>query len=93
MWRILCAVPGLEFDRRDALQRIERDWLESGHSAVQAVPSAVLPAEHNYLLNPGHPDFARIIMGEPEALDTDFRLMRNLSAGDGADAAGRSTPS
>lgn len=67
------------FDRRDALQRIGRDWLESGRSAVLAVPSAVVPAERNYLLNPAHPDFARIIMGEPEALDTDFRLMRPLS--------------
>ncbi|MDO8769868.1 MAG: RES family NAD+ phosphorylase [Burkholderiaceae bacterium] len=79
-------------DRRDALQRIGRDWLESGHSAVLAVPSAVLPAEHNYLLNPGHPDFARIIMGEPEALDTDYRLMRPLPADDGDGAAGRPTP-
>jgi RES domain-containing protein len=80
-------------DHRDALQRIRSDWLESGHGAVLAVPSAVLPAEHNYLLNPAHSDFARIIMGEPEALDTDLRLMRNLSAGDGADAATRPTPS
>ena len=78
-------------DRRDALQRIGRGWLAQGRSAVLAVPSAVVPAEHNYLLNPAHPDFARIIMGEPEALDTDFRLMRPLSAGDGTDAASRPT--
>jgi len=80
-------------DRRDALQRIGRDWLAQGRSALLAVPSAVLPAERNYLLNPRHPDFSLIIMGEPEARDTDLRLMRNLSAGDGADAAGRPTPS
>lgn len=79
-------------DRRDALQRMGRDWLEQGDSAVLAVPSAVLPAERSYLLNPRHTDFARIIIGEPEALETDLRLMRNLSAGDGADAAGRSSP-
>jgi RES domain-containing protein len=79
-------------DRRDALQRMGRDWLELGDSAVLAVPSAVLPAECSYLLNPRHPDFARIIMGEPEALETDLRLMRNLSAGDGDDAATRSSP-
>ncbi|MEO7400144.1 MAG: RES family NAD+ phosphorylase, partial [Polaromonas sp.] len=36
-------------DRRDALQRIGRDWLAQGRSAVLAVPSAVLPAECNYL--------------------------------------------
>lgn len=63
---------------RDALQAIGRAWLEEGSSAVLAVPSAVVPAEHNYLLNPRHPDFARIVIGEPKALDVDVRLLRNL---------------
>lgn len=70
-----------KLDRRDALQDIGRDWLVRGDSAVLAVPSAVVPAERNYLLNPRHPDFTRVIIGEPEALETDFRLMRNPSAG------------
>jgi RES domain-containing protein len=65
-----------QLDRRDALQRIGRDWLARGHSAVLAVPSAVVPAECSYLLNPNHPDFAQIIIGAPEALETDLRLMR-----------------
>jgi RES domain-containing protein len=64
-------------EHRDALQRIGRDWLERGQSAVLAVPSAVVPAECSYLLNPIHPDFAQIIIGAPEALETDLRLMRN----------------
>ena len=81
---------GLE--RRAALQRIGRDWLESGRSAVLAVSSAVVPAERNYLLNPAHPDFVRITMGEPEALDTNFRLMRPPSSGDGTNPAGRPAP-
>lgn len=67
-------------DRRDALQRIGRDWLAQGRSAVLAVPSAVLPAERNYLLNPRHPDFSLVVIGEPEALETDLRLMRTLPA-------------
>ena len=69
-----------QLNQRDALQRLGRDWLVQGRSAVLAVPSAVLPAEHSYLLNPRHPDFAHIVIGEPEALDTDLRLLRNLSA-------------
>ena len=81
---------GLE--RRAALQRIGRDWLESGRSAVLAVSSAVVPAERNYLLNPAHPDFVRITMGEPEALDTNFRLMRPPSSGDGTNPTGRPAP-
>lgn len=79
-------------DHRDALQRIGRDWLAQGRSAVLAVPSAVLPAERSYLLNPRHPDFSRIIMGEPEALETDLRLMRNLSASGSADVANNPKP-
>lgn len=63
---------------RDALRRIGLNWLQSGQSAVLAVPSAVVPAERNYLINPTHPDFARITIGAPETLETDLRLMRNL---------------
>lgn len=63
---------------RDALQAISRAWLEEGSSAVLAVPSAVVPAERNYLLNPHHRDFARIVIGEPKALDVDVRLLRSL---------------
>jgi RES domain-containing protein len=73
-------------EQRDALQRIGRDWLGQGQSAVLAVPSAVVPAESSYLLNPRHPDFAQIVIGEPEALQTDRRLMRNLLPRGGADA-------
>jgi len=64
---------------RDALQTIGRNWVEQGASAVLAVPSAVVPAERNYLLNPNHPDFARIAIGAAEPLETDLRLLRNLA--------------
>lgn len=64
---------------RDHLQAVGRDWLEQGASAVLGVPSAVLPAERNYLINPNHPDFARIVVGAAEPLETDLRLMRNLA--------------
>lgn len=63
---------------RDALQAIGRTWLEEGTSGILAVPSAVVPAEYNYLINPSHPDFSKIVVGEPEPLDTDVRLLRNL---------------
>jgi RES domain-containing protein len=47
---------------------------------VLAVPSAVIPAETNYLLNPEHPDFARIGIGEPLELVTDLRLLKKVSS-------------
>lgn len=63
---------------RDVLQAKGLAWLKGGQTAVLNVPSAVVPAERNYLLNPRHPDFARIVIGEPQSLQTDTRLLRNL---------------
>ncbi|RCX08936.1 RES family NAD+ phosphorylase [Extensimonas vulgaris] len=63
---------------REVLQSLGLAWLKSARTAVLNVPSAVLPAERNYLLNPRHPDFARIVIGEPQSLQTDTRLLRNL---------------
>lgn len=58
------------------LQAIGRDWLERAETAVLAVPSAILPREENFLLNPRHADFLRIRIGGVEPLDTDSRLLR-----------------
>lgn len=63
------------------MQALGTDWLRQSRSSVLLVPSAVMPAEHNYLLNPLHPDFRRIAIGEPEFLDTDIRLLRDLTGG------------
>jgi RES domain-containing protein len=61
---------------RAQLQMIGREWVASGESAVLTVPSAVLPQEDNFLLNPHHTDFTRLQPGEAELLDTDSRLLR-----------------
>lgn len=63
---------------RDVLQDLGAAWLQAATSAVLSVPSAVVPAERNYLLNPRHPDFAHIRIGSPQSLQTDVRLLRNL---------------
>jgi len=61
---------------REQLQAIGADWARRRSSAALAVPSAVIPLETNYLLNPLHPSFARIEFGEPEDFVTDLRLIR-----------------
>lgn len=61
---------------RDQLQALGGEWLRQSRSCVLAVPSAVMPAEFNFLINPLHPDFQNITVGEPELLDTDLRLIR-----------------
>ena len=50
-------------------------WVRAGTSAVLRVPSAIVEAEHNLLLNPAHPDFARIRIGAPRAFAFDPRLL------------------
>lgn len=61
---------------RDTLQTIGKYWLTSMRSAILSVPSAVLPAERNYLINTNHPDVQNIMLGLPESLQTDMRLYK-----------------
>ena len=63
----------------ETLRTIGRTWVTRGKSAVLAVPSAVIATEINYLLNPLHPDFAQIQIGQAEKLQTDLRLRRRFS--------------
>src|SRR6266700_590216 len=50
------------------------DWIKSGVTAVLSVPSVIIPSERNYLLNPAHPDFARIRFFPPRPFTFDRRL-------------------
>lgn len=56
------------------LQAIGDHWLEKGATPVLAVPSAVLPVERNFLLNPLHPDFSKIRIHHPIPFIFDPRL-------------------
>ena len=58
----------------ETLREIGAGWARSRRSAVLAVPSVVIPAETNYLLNPLHPEFRRIRIGKPAAFSLDPRL-------------------
>src|SRR5215470_4609719 len=42
------------------LARLGTAWAHAMRAAVLAVPSAVVPVQRNYLLNPRHPDFGQI---------------------------------
>ena len=57
------------------LKAIGDAWLISLSSAVLAVPSAIIPTETNYLLNPKHPDFGSIEVGLPRPFRLDLRLL------------------
>lgn len=49
-------------------------WVAESRSVVLRVPSIVVDGEFNYLLNPRHPDFARLKIGEPQHFSFDPRL-------------------
>ena len=55
-------------------QDLGTDWIKSGATAVLSVPSVIVPSERNYLLNPAHPDFARIHFLPPRPFTFDKRL-------------------
>jgi RES domain-containing protein len=51
-------------------------WVAEQRSAVLKVPSVVVPEEFNYLLNPAHPDFDKIEIGQPVVYHFDPRLIK-----------------
>jgi RES domain-containing protein len=52
------------------LPAIGDEWAAARTSVVLRLPSALVPAESNYLLNPRHPDFTHVEIGKP----TDYRF-------------------
>ena len=54
-------------------------WAESLETAVFRVPSVVVPQESNFLLNPRHPDFAKIVSQAPIPFAFDSRVWRKQS--------------
>jgi RES domain-containing protein len=51
-------LPNLDLDwqdRQDYTQNIGLQWVNSRESPILRVPSAVIPYQYNYLINPHHP--------------------------------------
>jgi RES domain-containing protein len=58
------------------VQAIGDDWVAGGTSAVLRVPSALVPGESNFLLNPQHSDFGKLRIGKPIPFQYDPRFGR-----------------
>lgn len=56
------------------LQTLGDAWLGSGKSLALKVPSAIVPLESNYVLNPAHPAFKKVKIGAPLPYPFDPRL-------------------
>ena len=59
------------------LQQIGKEWLISRRSPILKVPSAIVPVENNYLLNPEHPDVT-YIRDEPIEFVFDRRMWKKI---------------
>ena len=57
-------------------QAVGDRWLTEGRSLVLRVPSAIIPSAANFLINPQHPRFGRVIIRQPERFAFDPRLLK-----------------
>ena len=56
-------------------------WVAEGRSLILRVPSAIIPSAANFLINPSHPEFGKVVIGRPERFAFDPRLLRGGEAG------------
>ena len=56
------------------LAEIGGDFVQSRQAAILLVPSALAPAESNWLINPRHPEFRRVRVHAPEPFQYDPRF-------------------
>ena len=72
-WRASAAPP--------ELAEIGDEFVRKGENCLLLVPSVLAPNEHNWLLNPAHREFSRIVIQEPESLVYDPRMFGKPSRG------------
>ena len=60
----------------ESTRRLGHAWFSRKETLVLKVPSVLVPTEHNFVINPEHPDFARVETAEPVPLPFDARVLR-----------------
>lgn len=60
-------------------QQTGSQWLASNVSALLRVPSVIVPAEYNYLLNPAHYLFTNVQLLAVESIEFDSRFFQKLN--------------
>jgi RES domain-containing protein len=61
-----------------SLAALGAEWALSRRTVALLVPSAVTPIEDNILLNPEHPDTAKVEIGPAERFEFDPRMFRGV---------------
>jgi len=60
----------------EELAEIGRKFVTEAKAAILIIPSALAPADHNWLINLDHPDFRKIRLMEPIPFAWDPRLVK-----------------
>ncbi len=60
----------------NSCKRLGSEWATAGRTALLCVPSVIVPEEHNYLLNPSHPDAAGLQVGNARPFGFDQRMWK-----------------
>jgi RES domain-containing protein len=63
-----------KFSQQASTRAIGDAWVKKGKAAVLEVPSAIIPQEFNYILNPNHRDFKKIALISSEEFSFDRRF-------------------
>ncbi len=60
-----------------SVQEAGDNWAKSMDSLILQVPSAIIPSESNFLLNPIHPDIGHLVFGDISPFRFDPRLLKS----------------
>lgn len=55
------------------------EFIKAASNFALVVPSALAPTEFNWLLNPAHPDFRRVVIRDLVPLNYDQRMFKSRS--------------
>jgi RES domain-containing protein len=64
------------FPQSSMARKIGNEFIMQNKFLVMKVPSAVVPGDYNYLINPRHPDFSRIEIIKREPYEFDERFFK-----------------
>ncbi len=72
-------VPGWDAPGQDASRQAGDAWLTEAPTVLLLVPSVVFDVERNVLINPAHPDFAKVRVADVSPVRWDARLFAPAS--------------
>ena len=65
-----------KFPYNPMTQKIGDKWLQREDNLIFEVPSAIIPLESNYVLNPNHSKYDKVFINTSYSLEVDNRLIK-----------------